>query len=78
MHRNGEVLNNCKCLWIQVGAELAAVQLLFLGSRTGSSSGEVYVKTDSLFMRVTLSIGLEPLHDIAVEAKMNGGFPWHR
>src|ERR1700677_1128502 len=32
MHRNGEVLNNCKCLWIQVGAELAAVQLLYLGS----------------------------------------------
>ena len=25
--------------------------------------------------KVTLSIGLEPLHHIAVEAKMNGGFP---
>ena len=32
MHRIGEIPNNCKCLWIQLGAELAGVQLLFLGS----------------------------------------------
>jgi hypothetical protein len=29
-HKIGEIPNNsCKCLWIQVGAELAGVQLLF-------------------------------------------------
>jgi hypothetical protein len=36
MHRIGEIPNNCKCLWIQVGAELVGVQLLFLGLLQGS------------------------------------------
>ena len=34
MHRIGGIQNNCKSLWIQVNAELAGVQLLFLGSST--------------------------------------------
>src|ERR1700723_4459774 len=32
MHRIGGIPNNCKFLWIQANAELAGVQLLFLGS----------------------------------------------
>jgi hypothetical protein len=31
MHRIGGIPNDCKCLWLQAGAELAGVQLLFLG-----------------------------------------------
>jgi hypothetical protein len=31
MHQIGEIPNNCKCLSIHVGAELAGFQLLFLG-----------------------------------------------
>jgi hypothetical protein len=31
MHRIGEIPNNCKYLWTQVGREPAAVQLLFSG-----------------------------------------------
>ena len=38
MRRIGVIPNNCKCLWIQVGAELAEVQLLFLGLYTSSTS----------------------------------------
>jgi hypothetical protein len=30
----GEIPNSCKCLWIQAGRELAAVQLLFLGLKS--------------------------------------------
>ena len=41
MHRIGEIPNDCKCLWIQVGAELAGVQLLFLGSSSPSSPRDV-------------------------------------
>jgi hypothetical protein len=32
MQRIGEIPNSCKCLWIQIGRELAGVQLVFLGS----------------------------------------------
>ena len=31
MHRIGEVLNGCKCLWIEAGGKLAGGQLLFSG-----------------------------------------------
>ena len=41
MHPIGEIPNNCNSLWIQLGAELAGVQLLFLGSNISltASSG---------------------------------------
>jgi hypothetical protein len=41
MHRIGGIPNNCKFLWIQANAELARVQLLFLGASISPAFGRL-------------------------------------